>query len=334
MEETSGTTPNDEPQPGDSSARFPDEDVTRQLPGEDATRVLSTGATQTATPPPSPPRPRLVTTRPSSGGGRWWWLFALVIVAAIAAVAIWYFVAGDDAPAPLPSPSPSSSSFAWAGAWARNDEHGGGLVIEGNGDSYTVTAYNDTLQQSAAVVATLNDAGTELGFTLASPVSLGSMGALVKGTLVAGDDSDSASLRIVRDDGMTLSLPLHRVSALTASTPSASPSPSPSASDSPPPSPSSSVEAQRQQMIAAIESIQAGIEAWAADNGNLYPMPADVREGSAVASYVDSWPVNPYEPGQPLTPGTAVGAYEYQQLEGGGAYILTGYLDNGTFVVP
>lgn len=119
---------------------------------------------------------------------------------------------------------------------------------------------------------------------------------------------------------------------------SAAPTASPQATAPPvssaTPSPTPDVAAQRLQMIGAVEQLQAGIESWAADSGGIYPTPADVRQGYGVAAYVVPWPTNPYAPEQALTPGIAIGEYEYQQLDGGAAYSLTGHLDNGAFVVP
>jgi hypothetical protein len=119
---------------------------------------------------------------------------------------------------------------------------------------------------------------------------------------------------------------------------SAAPTASPQATAPPvssaTPSPTPDLAAQRLQMIVAVEQLQAGIESWAADNGGMYPTQADVRQGYGVAVYVVPWPANPYAPEQALTPGLAIGEYEYQQLAGGAAYSLTGHLDNGAFVVP
>lgn len=326
MDETNGRPIDDPKSLGPQSDAG--EDQTRVIAGEEATRVMG-GATQAAAPPPPPIQPRLVKARPS-GPRRWWWLIVLVALLLAAALpAIWYLLdSGGDTPAPSPSPSPAS--FAWAGAWSRTDGSGGGLVIEGDDRAYTITAYDETLRTSASAAAKPSGDVSELSFTLSAAVSFGAAGELTRGTLAPGEEATTATLSVVRDDGSSLTVPLRRIAALTASRPSARPSPS-SAS----PSASPSAEARRQQMIAAVESIQRGVEKWATANGGLYPAPADVRAGSAVAAYIVPWPVNPYALGQePMTPGTAAGEYTYEQLDGGAAYALTGYLDNGTFVVP
>ena len=83
-----------------------------------------------------------------------------------------------------------------------------------------------------------------------------------------------------------------------------------------------------------IAKLQVGIVAWAADNNNLYPPPQDVVEGGGLSQYVSPWPTNPFT-SQPMAPGTSPGSYVYEQLSGGQAYKLTGYLSNGlTYSVP
>ena len=115
--------------------------------------------------------------------------------------------------------------------------------------------------------------------------------------------------------------------------PSPTLSPSPTTTASPSPSPSASPTAD-QQVQAAVAKLQVGIVAWAADNNNLYPPPQDVVEGGGISQYVDPWPTNAFT-GQPMAPGTAPGSYVYEQLSGGQAYKLTGYLSNGlTYSVP
>lgn len=119
-------------------------------------------------------------------------------------------------------------------------------------------------------------------------------------------------------------------SAATTASPQATAPPVSSAT----PSPTPDLTVQRLQMIAAIERLQAGVEAWADANDGVYPAPADVRQGYSVGKYVVPWPPNPYAPEQAVAPGIAIGEYEYRQLDGGAAYSLIGHLDNGAFVVP
>jgi hypothetical protein len=80
--------------------------------------------------------------------------------------------------------------------------------------------------------------------------------------------------------------------------------------------------------------LQVGILTWATNNGNVYPAPADVAQGGGVAQYVDPWPTNPYT-NAPMAPGAQPGDFSYEQLNGGQAYRLTGFLSQGqTYVVP
>lgn len=136
------------------------------------------------------------------------------------------------------------------------------------------------------------------------------------------------------DNPAPSSSPSAPASPAASAAPAASPQATAPPVSSATPSPTPGLAAQRLQMIAAIEQLQAGVEAWAASNGGTYPTPADVRQGYGVAEHVVPWPSNPYAPEQALAPGIAIGEYEYRQLDGGAAYSLTGHLDNGAFVVP
>jgi hypothetical protein len=140
---------------------------------------------------------------------------------------------------------------------------------------------------------------------------------------------------LLRGDGETPAGQTPSPTVQPSATPSpATSSPSPTWSSSPTPSPTESSPDIALQVIEAIERIQAGIEAWSQANGGTYPLPADVRAGAAVAAYVDPWPMNPYAPGLLMAPGSEPGDYTYRYLDGGLSYELTGYLDNGAFVVP
>ena len=351
MDETNGTAPHEDPRDDETTERpAEDEDATRVLRGDEAgtriwngddadatTRVIRDGAAGTGAPPPAPPQPQptLVMSRPTHRDpGSVWWIVLLLILAVLAAAAVWYFwLRGGQETTPAPSPSPTPA--AWAGAWARTGGLGGGLIIEGGGETYRATAYDGALQPSDTVAAVTTASGAELRFTL-PPSSFGGPAGPLEATLTIGSDPDSASLRLTGADGTALTMPLRRVPSLTRASPTTSPTPTPTPTPTTTasPSPSPSQEALRQQMIAAIGSVQAGIEAWATANGGTYPMPADVREGGAVAQYVDPWPVDPWAPAQFLAPGVKPGGYSYEQLEGGLSYTLKGFLDNGSYVVP
>ena len=355
MDETNGTTPHEDPRDDETTERpAADEDATRVLRGDEAgtriwsggdateTRVMPAGAAGAGAPPPPPaaqpqpqPQPTLIMSRPTHRSpGSVWWIVLLLVLAVLAVAAVWYFwLRGGQEAAPAPSPSPTP--VASAGAWARTDGLGGGLIIEGGGETYQATAYDGALQPTDTVTAVTAADGTELRFTLPAS-SFGGPAGPLEATLTIGNDPDTASLRLAGAEGTTLAMPLRRVPSLTPAVPTASPTPTPSPTPTTTtsPSPSPSQEALRQQMIAAIGSVQAGIEAWATANGGTYPMPADVREGGAVAQYVDPWPVDPWAPAQFLAPGVEPGGYSYEQLEGGLSYTLKGFLDNGSYVVP
>jgi hypothetical protein len=264
-----------------------------------------------------------------NGSNAWWIVLLLLVLAAMAVALVWYltFRGGDEA---TPSPSPSPSPIAWAGAWARVDGVGGGLIIEGSGDAHTVTAYDAALQPSGTVNAIASEDGRELRFTLPAQFSFGGPSGPLSATLTLGGDPDAAMFRVTGADQTTVSMPLQRVATLRPTAPIDSPTPSPTA---PAPSPNDQ-QALRQQMIEAVTTIQAGIVTYAAANNNVYPPVIEVSETGAVGQYVDPWPVNPYAAGQPMSAGTQPGHYQYEQLDGGQGYRLTGHLDVGTFVVP
>jgi hypothetical protein len=300
---------------------------------------------QAGTPKPTeadgapPPRPRLIMSRPEGRGpgNAWWVILVLLVLAALAATAVWYFAfRGDDEATPTPAPSPTPSQVGWAGAWVRSDGAGGGVMVEGSSGAYRVTAYDAALQPSETVDAVPGDGGRELRFTLPAQFSLGDLAGPLEAVLRAGQDPDSATLSVTSAGGATASAPLARVPSLQPSSPASSPRPpsGPTSSASPTPSPGDGGQSLTLQMIDAIERIQAGIEAWSRANDGTYPLPADVRAGASVARYADPWPMNPYAPDLVMAPGTEPGDFTYQVLDGGLGYELTGYLDNGAFVVP
>lgn len=321
------------------------EEETRILAGEEptyvyrgdnadnATRVMTSAggaATQTAAPPPPPPKPRVVMTPPPPGKRRWLWLLLVILALIIIGLIVAWFLTRRDTPAA--TPSPSAAKTAWAGAWAPDGGHGG-LVIEEQDQAFEVSGYSESLETTGATAATASADGRTLQFRLPAAVSFGAAQELRQGKLTAGPNRAQLSLTVERDDGTSLTLPLHRVTSLSGkpevtTPPSTSPSPSPSAS--------ASQEAQRQQAIAGIERIGGGIEKFAEQTENnmfVYPVPADVRATGKVAEYVTPWPTNPYRPQEPMKPGSTPGDYAYEQLQGGTKYSLVVYLDNGTFVV-
>jgi hypothetical protein len=219
------------------------------------------------------------------------------------------------------------------GAWGRTDGSGGGVVVEQSGKDYQVTVYGSTLQVLGTAVA--KPKGKNLTFALQSDEMVGGPPGPFQITLEAGPGKDLADMKVTGGNQTTVIVPLKRVAALAP----VSPSPSPTVTPTPPLSPSSRPSASPtagtdQQVIDAIGKLQVGVITWATNNNNLYPTPAEVSEGSGVASYVDPWPTNPYT-GQPMKPGTQPGDYTYEQLNGGAGYKLTGYISNGlTYTVP
>jgi hypothetical protein len=351
-DETTGRLPEDDEE---LTRVTPPDDATRVMPpsGEDeATRVMPGGETEatrvmpaaggTSSPPP-PTQPTLVMShgrQPSNGGGGVpWWVWLVIILAILAAAAaVWFFYLRPSGPS-------TSAGDVFVGNWAPQEGSGGGLVIKQNGDQFTIAEYDAQLQQTGSTTATLN--GDQLDVTVgAAAIGLTDVTGSLQGTLTHDSATDeltlqfkagSLSLKPIVYDRVDVLLP---ASATPSPTPSsASPSPSPTASPSPTtttsPSPSTSASpGSDQQTQDNIAKLQVGIVAWAADNNNLYPPPQDVVEGGGLSQYVDPWPTNPFT-GQPMTPGTSPGSYVYEQLSGGQAYKLTGYLSNGlTYAVP
>jgi hypothetical protein len=340
----------------DDERRVPEDDteLTRVTPPDDQTRVMppDEGATQVMpeadadetrvmpaagqAPPPPPSQPTLLMTHgrgPERGGVPWWvWLIAvLAIVAAVAAV--WYFYL-------RPSGTTTTAGEEFIGTWSPETDAGGGLVIKQAADGqFTVTQYDGQLQKAGTTTADLVDDKLELSVK-ASAIGLTGVTGSVKGTLTH-ESGDRLKLDFSAGDLAAEAVFFVRVEVLLPATPSPTPSPTTSPTPTPTPtttptaspSPSGSPTAD-QQVIANIAKLQTGIVAWAAENDNLYPSPQDVIQGGGLSQYVDPWPTNPYT-SAPMTPGTSPGSYVYEQLSGGQAYKLTGYLGSGlTYVVP
>jgi len=92
---------------------------------------------------------------------------------------------------------------------------------------------------------------------------------------------------------------------------------------------------QDEQISQGIHTLQAAVQSWAADHGDVFPT-ADlvVSTGpfSAYVAAVGSWPTDPVS-GQPMKPGSGAGDYTYEQLDGGQSFRLTGYGVDGTPLV-
>jgi hypothetical protein len=81
--------------------------------------------------------------------------------------------------------------------------------------------------------------------------------------------------------------------------------------------------AKRASVKEATHTLQVGIESWAVDHGNRYPDPSEVTQ-SGLASYVDSWPINPYT-GLPMTQGAGPGDFRYTPSADRRSFSLVGY---------
>ena len=344
--ETTGKLPDDDTEltrvtpPDDATQAMPAAGAgdTQVMPGADtgATRVMpAAGAGQ----PPPPSQPTLVMAHGrsnSEGGGVPWWVWLLVVLAVVAAAAaLWYFYL-------RPQNTTTTAGDVFIGNWSPQAGTGGGLVIKRSGDQFKITQYDPQLQQVGSTTADL--VGEELQVSVkASALGLTGVTGSVDGTLTHDSTNDTLTLQL--SSGSLQMTPILYVRAdvllpgSASPTPSPTPSPAPTASPSPTttasPSPSASGSPTAdQQVVAAIAKLQVGIVAWAADNNNLYPPPQDMVEGGGISQYVDPWPTNPFTD-QPMAPGTAPGSYVYEQLSGGQAYRLTGYLSNGlTYSVP
>jgi hypothetical protein len=347
-DETTGKLPPDDEEL--TRVTPPDDDATRVMPPADdeATRVMPGGETEATrvmpaageAPPPPPTQPTLLMThgRQPSDRGVPWWVWLLVVLAVIAAAAaLWYFYLRPTSPA-------TTGGEAFVGNWSPEAGTGGGLVIKQDGDQFKVTQYDPQLQPAGSTTATLE--GDQLTLSVkASAIGLTDVTGTIKGTLTHDSANDTLTLQFSSGSLQLKPITYVRVDLLLPGTPTPSPapttaspspsattaSPSPTTTSSPTTSPSPNADQQAQDNIA---KLQVGIVAWAADNNNLYPAPQDVVEGGGISQYVDPWPTNPFT-GQPMTPGTSPGSYVYEQLSGGQAYKLTGYLSNGlTFSVP
>jgi hypothetical protein len=323
--------------PPDDQTRVmpPDEGATQVLPGSDtgATRVMPTAGPP---PPPPPSQPTLLMTHghgPERSGIPWWvWVIAALAIVA-AAAGLWYFYLRPDG-------TTTTGGEEFIGTWSPETGAGGGLVIKQSADGqFIVTQYDGQLRKAGSTTADLVDEGLEVSVS-ASAMGLTGVTGSVQGTLThQGDDR----LRLEFTSGDLALEPAFfvRVEVLLPATPSPTPTPTPSptptlsptTTPTTSPSPSGSPTAD-QQVIANIAKLQTGIVAWAADNNNLYPSPQDVIQGGGLSQYVDPWPANPFT-SAPMAPGTSPGSYVYEQLSGGQAYKLTGYLGNGlTYTVP
>jgi hypothetical protein len=274
--------------------------------------------------------------REGSGSNTWWIVLIIVVLAAAAAAAVWFFLIRNTDSTPAPTPTPSASPVTWGGAWGRTDGVAGGIVIEQSGTVYNVTVYDSGLQPTGSATGSVSADGTQLRFTLPPTSSFNTMPGPLSGVMTIQPGGQTASLTMTAGNQTSVTMPLKRVLALVPGTPSSSPSPTSSASPTTTgsPSPSTSPSDVDQKIIAGLTKIQTGVTTWAANNGALYPLPAEVTQTGGIAQYVVPWPTNPVT-NQPMVQGGAVGNYTYQQINSGQGYTLVGHLSNGvSYTLP
>ncbi|MFA4964180.1 MAG: prepilin-type N-terminal cleavage/methylation domain-containing protein [Thermoleophilia bacterium] len=85
-----------------------------------------------------------------------------------------------------------------------------------------------------------------------------------------------------------------------------------------------------------IHSIQVGIQSYATDSNDTYPVETWVTKANLL-TYIDQFPNNPFA-AAPNTPmedqdATTKGDFNYEQVSSGADFTLLGYLNSGTFVV-
>jgi type IV pilus assembly protein PilA len=80
-----------------------------------------------------------------------------------------------------------------------------------------------------------------------------------------------------------------------------------------------------------VHTIQVGIETYATDNYDTYPIVAAVDRGGAVGALVDSWPTNPWtNADMSHTSSAAMGDYAYSLTSTG--FNLVGYGPSGAVI--
>jgi type IV pilus assembly protein PilA len=78
-----------------------------------------------------------------------------------------------------------------------------------------------------------------------------------------------------------------------------------------------------------VHTIQVGVQSFAVDNDDVYPLTATVV--ADIAGDIDQWPQNPFDGGDMTNAGT-LGNFEYVSADGTD-YTLLGVLSGGDFVV-
>lgn len=300
------------------------DDPTRVMAGapEPPTRVMSPPPASPLSGPAAPPMGSPATVSPRRSGGDRLWLWVILAIAVVAALLAAWYVLGRS----------GSDGEAFIGTWMPADGSPGGLVIKENGSDFTVVAYDDQLQKAASSTARLEDG--DLVFQMDGAALGDTSEAGVADVTVSHDDAAdqlTAELRASQGHGVVLHYVRTDVlqqAAVPPAAPSQVPTPTPSLTPTPTGSPTGSPSPSADQLImAAVDRIRAGVTTWASKSGNMYPAPSEVTQTGGVAQYVVPWPTNPLTD-QPMVVGTQQGDYQYQQLDAGQGYELTGYLGN------
>jgi type IV pilus assembly protein PilA len=82
-----------------------------------------------------------------------------------------------------------------------------------------------------------------------------------------------------------------------------------------------------------IHSIQIGIQSYAADNGDQYPTPPSGDVNFLKGTQIDQWPQNAFTGGD-MTASASADPGSYTYTSDGTTYLLTGWLSNGSYMVP
>ena len=95
------------------------------------------------------------------------------------------------------------------------------------------------------------------------------------------------------------------------------------------------VKAKDSAVKEGVHSIQIGIQSFAVDNNDVYPVAADVAVAPAlVGAQVDGWPNDPFVTGQvPMANNGVKGNFTYVQVGAGTDYTLMGIMNSANFVV-
>ena len=94
------------------------------------------------------------------------------------------------------------------------------------------------------------------------------------------------------------------------------------------------VKAKDAAVKEGVHSIQIGIQSYAVDNNDVYPIATAVEKTGAVGAQVDGWPNDPFVAGNvAMVLVNRKGNYVYTQVGAGTDYTLLGVMNSANFVV-